>query len=174
MGAMRNICIVLEIIVLLGIVGTSLTSVITIALLKSDFTGHCPLYPTITKQGGGSFRITTHDVSNCNYVIGFNAVALLLAIIIGIGRAVEVIKQPGLSDNSLISLIIGILCGVTTILALTSACIVTVGFKSLCNQLVSLTPEELRSYAKCVHFQQTPVKGYDMSHFHDYLSDAQV
>ncbi|XP_071482090.1 transmembrane protein 179B-like [Diadema antillarum] len=174
MGAMRNICIVLEIIVLLGIVGTSLTSVITIALLKSDFSGYCPLYPTVTKQGSDGFRITPHDVSNCNYVIGFNAVALLLAILIGIGRAVEVIKQPGLSDNSLLSLIIGILCGVTTLLALTSACIVTVGFKSLCNQLVSVSPEEFKSLVKCVHFQKTQGIGYDISHFHDYLSDAQV
>ncbi|XP_072171088.1 uncharacterized protein [Diadema setosum] len=141
MGALRIVFIVLEIVILLGIVCTSLTSAITIALLKGDFGGFCPLYATIKNQA--------NDVSTCNYVIGFNAVASLLAMLFGIARAIELIKQQSRIDNSRnISLVIGTLCGVTFLLAFTSACIVTVGFKSLCNQLISFVPDHLKHRVK--------------------------
>ncbi|XP_072171091.1 uncharacterized protein [Diadema setosum] len=140
MGAIRSVLMILQIIILVGIVITSLTSAITISLLKGDFDGGCPLYPSFIRREAHVIYISLNDVSNCQYIIGFNAVALVLAILIGVGRAVEVIKQQGISDSPLFTLLMGILCGVITLLALISACIVTMGFKALCHQLVSHEP----------------------------------
>ncbi|XP_072171398.1 transmembrane protein 179B-like [Diadema setosum] len=169
MGLLRSLTIFGEMILLVGVVGTSLASVITIALLKGDFEGGCPLYPTIS-DGGDKVFIVLNDVSNCNYVITFNAIALLAVILIGLPRAMELMKKKkSITGSTIFQFVIVILCAVIALLALVSACIVTVGFKDLCDGMVSYYP-----YSRCVDFQRSEWEYYDGSNFYDYLSAAQV
>ncbi|XP_063956368.1 uncharacterized protein LOC129261521 isoform X2 [Lytechinus pictus] len=91
MGFFRVIVYGLEITALVVTIGLSLTVAIVMGLLKGDFDGHCPLYPTV-KTG----YLLLKDESNCNFVIGMHSVAIFLAIIIGVYRLLELVKQKKL------------------------------------------------------------------------------
>ncbi|XP_030837138.1 uncharacterized protein LOC105437850 [Strongylocentrotus purpuratus] len=88
MGLFRVIVYGLEITALVAIVGLSIAVATVMGLLKADFDGGCPLYPTFT-----GWFIKLNDVSNCNFVIGMNSVAIFVAIIAGVYRLVELVKQ---------------------------------------------------------------------------------
>nr|XP_054755555.1 uncharacterized protein LOC129261521 [Lytechinus pictus] len=131
MGFFRVIVYGLEITALVVTVGLSLTVAIVMGLLKGDFDGHCPLYPTV-KTG----YLVLKDESNCNFVIGMHSVAIFLAIIIGIYRLLELVKQKKLVTSAVVPVFFGGLYLLVSILIMTSAFIITVGFNKLCNGLV--------------------------------------
>ncbi|XP_071484425.1 transmembrane protein 179B-like [Diadema antillarum] len=165
----RNIVLFVTILILAGLVFSSLAIAIVTSLLKGNFDGHCPLYATATKKEDHKIYLAFNTVSNCNYVIALNFVAVALAVIIGVFRGRELLKKNRASENVVVSFFLGVVCFVLVFLMLVAACIVSVGFKALCGELISQEPE-----LKCVQFEKFTSEEFDPSNFYTFLNTAQI
>eukprot|EP00057_Strongylocentrotus_purpuratus_P008772 XP_011663246.1 PREDICTED: uncharacterized protein LOC105437850 [Strongylocentrotus purpuratus] len=167
MGLFRVIVYGLEITALVAIVGLSIAVATVMGLLKADFDGGCPLYPTFT-----GWFIKLNDVSNCNFVIGMNSFAIFIAIIAGVYRLVELVKQKKMVSSALVPVFFVLLYLIVAILIMTSAFIVTIGFNKLCKVLVD---QDLPLFDECIdHQQKGAIPPYDSEHFYDYLLTAET
>ncbi|XP_054754035.2 uncharacterized protein LOC129259944 isoform X1 [Lytechinus pictus] len=171
-GHCRCLVALVELLLLFAVLCLSLTAVATIVLIKNDFNGDCPLYPTI--EDVGYFNIETNDVINCNYIIGANAVSAGISVIMMIYVGIELTMKKRLL--SFVPILQTIISAILMIIVGTAAGVITVGFNKLCSGL-ELLVDLWHDYNTCKEWQDDDywdIYDYDGSHFYFYLFSAQI
>eukprot|EP00057_Strongylocentrotus_purpuratus_P004605 XP_003729056.1 PREDICTED: uncharacterized protein LOC100893520 [Strongylocentrotus purpuratus] len=171
-GGCRCLAAVVELILLFATLCLSVVALVIIFLLKNDFQGECPLYPTI--EDIGYFNFEVNDTIACNYIISANALSAGLSLITMIYVSVELLMKKRLTR--FIPILKTIIFGILMVVVGVSAGILSFGFQKLCKGFVLLVDNHHHDYDTCKEWQQDKywkIYDYDASHFYVYLLTAQ-
>ncbi|XP_071836143.1 uncharacterized protein [Apostichopus japonicus] len=164
---------VFEITLLFGAAAVGGVAAVTVALVKADFEGDCPLFAEVTYTNIVYFRIDVNPSSfECDYCIilqVFLAMSALLLIMLRIIVICTRLVSPAMRQWVRLIIMIPFFV-ITSFAVLLQAAIITAGLNTFCRGLLDGAVDEMR----CWMFQPIDWSIYDGFRFYDRLFKGMI
>ncbi|XP_022091435.1 transmembrane protein 179B-like [Acanthaster planci] len=171
MPAKTTIVNIVEVGVLLVALGCGMAASIMIGVTSTQM-GGCVLKASVARLDSKRFTVTHSSQSRCQFCLVTQVVGILLALVF-IAYRIQVICRGKLEIQACGRFVVTIVFGVMAFFVLVEACLVTVGLKTFCNNLLDL--EGAARPNTCAGFQRgVDWKAIDGSAFYYNLTTAEA
>ncbi|XP_022091456.1 transmembrane protein 179B-like [Acanthaster planci] len=171
MSATATIVNIVEVAVLLVAFGCGMAASIMIWVTSIQMDG-CVFQASVAHSGRTLYTVSSSSQFRCQFCLVTQLVAILLALVF-IAYRIQVICRGKLEIQAFGRFVATIVFGIMAVFVLVEACLVTVGLKTFCNNLLDLEgyfwPDTCTRYQEDAHW-----KDKDGSAFYYNLTIAEV